>query len=90
LLSGLALKKNIVMSINYYQTVEMTEEQKRKMYSKCTKKQLIGFIIQLEKLKQNVLDYVYTGDYTGDSIEESLRKQHEKYLINSGYTIITI
>lgn len=74
------------MNINYYQTVEMTEEQKRKMYSKCTKEQLIGFIIELEKLKENVLNYVYTGDF----IEESLQKQYEKYLIDSGYTMVTL
>lgn len=37
------------MNTNYCQVVEMTDEQKREMYSKCTKKRLIDFIIQKEK-----------------------------------------
>lgn len=35
--------------MNYCQVVEMTDEQKREMYRKCTKEKLIGFLIQKEK-----------------------------------------
>jgi hypothetical protein len=37
------------MNTNYCQIVGLTDEQKREMYNKCTKKQLIDFIIQKEK-----------------------------------------
>lgn len=69
------------MNTNYCQVVEMTDEQKRKMYRKCTKEQLIGFIIELEKLKQNVLDHVY--------IDESIQSQRLKHYQDLGYTICT-
>lgn len=37
------------MNTNYCQVVEMTDEQKREMYGKCSKEELIGFLIQKEK-----------------------------------------
>ncbi len=42
---------------NYHHPVKMTDEQKREMYSKCTKEEIIGFLIERERHD----DYSSTG-----------------------------
>jgi hypothetical protein len=34
---------------NYHQPVKMTDDQKREMYGKCTKEELIGFLVERER-----------------------------------------
>ena len=38
------------MNTSYYEIVNLTEEEKKEMYSKLTKEELISFIIQMDKI----------------------------------------
>ena len=56
------------MNTNYCQVVEMTDEQKREMYGKCSKEELIEFLIQKEKtdiiFKNDTGSYIPKLDYS--------------------------
>ena len=52
---GRNAKTSIKMDSNYCQVVAMTDEEKRVMYSKLTKKELVRIIIERERVMQTIL-----------------------------------
>ena len=52
------------MENNYYQIIETTEEEKFEIYDKLSKKELIGMLIQANKMldiKTNPSKYLFAG-----------------------------
>jgi len=56
------------MSTNFYQVVNMSDEEKLKMYLKLPKKKLAEMVIQLNKLISPPAITVVTGELTSFTI----------------------